>query len=269
MIIAPSELSALIGEPRVAVVDVRWYLSAPEQGRSEYVAGHIPTAVFCDLERDLTAEQGPGRHPLPRPEAFTATLRRLGLDSEDFIVAYDDSSGSIAARLWWMLRSIGHRQVAVLDGGFAAWVEEGHPVTQAVPRTKAGSYPTALDWVGVVDRSSVQFGHAPVIDVRAPERYRGDIEPIDPKPGHIPGAVNLPHAGNVDSRGRFLSRELLAARYADVGPDPIVYCGSGVTACHAVLAMTLAGRTDVRLYEGSWSDWSRQTDLPVATGGLP
>ncbi len=269
MLISASDLAARISDARLSIIDVRWYLADPSRGRREYEAGHIPTSVFCDLEADLTGQTGPGRHPLPRPEAFTATLRRLGVHRDHAVVAYDDSGGSAAARLWWMLRSIGHPEVSVLDGGFSEWTREERPVTQAIPRVKPGSYTTALEWSGVIDREGVAAGGHPLIDARAPERYRGEVEPIDPKAGHIPGAVNLAYAGNLGPDGRFLSPADLARRYEPVGPSPVVYCGSGVTACHGILALAIAGRTDALLYEGSWSDWSRQTDSPVGLGDRP
>jgi thiosulfate/3-mercaptopyruvate sulfurtransferase len=266
MIIEPSALAARIGLRELRIVDVRWYLTDPDRGRTEYRTGHLPGAVFCDLETDLTGSEGPGRHPLPRVEEFSATLRRLGLDRSDHVVAYDDSGGAIAARLWWMLRSIGHPDVSVLDGGFTAWVAEGHPVTKSEPRIKPGSYPTAVQWSGVVDRKEVERSNGPLIDAREPDRYLGVSEPIDPQAGHIPGAANLPYPGNLGPDGRFLPVRKLKERYAGIGPDPIVYCGSGVTACHDLLAMSLAGRNDGLLYEGSWSDWSRLTSAPVAIG---
>lgn len=269
MIIPPARLAEEIGDEDLRVVDVRWYLADAAQGRREYDEGHLPSAVFCDVETHLTGRFGPGRHPLPRPEEFTDSLRRLGLDRGHRIVTYDDSGGSIAARLWWMLRSIGHERVEVLDGGFSAWVAERHPVTRAVPRVKPGSYPTALEWTGVVGYEEVVSRSCRLIDARAEERYRGEVEPIDPKAGHIPGAVNLPHAGNLRPNGRFLSPLELANRYADVGERPIVYCGSGVTGCHDLLAMAIAGRFDARLYEGSWSDWSRRSGAPIAIGPNP
>ena len=266
MIIEPSHLAARIGLSELRIMDVRWYLTDPGRGLSEYREGHLPGAVFCDLEADLTGREGPGRHPLPRVEEFGATLRRLGLNRTDHVVAYDDTGGAIAARMWWMLRSIGHPEVSVLNGGYSAWIAEGHPVTRSEPRTKPGSYPTVRQWNGVVNRKKVERHRGPILDAREADRYLGVSEPIDPQAGHIPGAVNLPYAGNLGPDGRFLPAEELAARYADVGPDPIVYCGSGVTACHDLLAMSVAGRDDGSLYEGSWSDWSRSSSAPVATG---
>lgn len=264
-IVTTSELDALIGTPRVRLFDVRADLADPAEGRRRYEAGHIPGAVFVDLETDLTGDEGPGRHPLPRPEEFSDTARRLGIGPDTFAVAYDDVGGVWASRLWWMLTSLGHTEAAVLDGGIVAWEAEGRPVTRAVPNVTPGDFHTRTEWTGVVDRQVV--GAAPVlVDARAPARFRGEVEPIDPVAGHIPGAVNLPYADNLDERMRFLPPEALSARFADLGADPVVYCGSGVSACHDLLAMRVAGIEGARLYEGSWSDWCRQPGASVATG---
>jgi thiosulfate/3-mercaptopyruvate sulfurtransferase len=265
-LISAFELADRLGTPGLRVFDVRSDLADPAKGRRRYEAGHIPDAVFVDLEADLTGREGPGRHPLPRPEEFSATVRRLGVRPRDLVVAYDDTGGSWAARLWWMLCSLGHPAVRVLDGGFPAWVAGGLPVTRAVPRPTPGDFPTVREWRGVVDRNHVAATSSMVIDARAPERYRGEHEPIDQVAGHIPGAVSVPYAANLSADGTFLSPTQLADRYAGAGSAPIVYCGSGVSACHDILAMHLAGIKGALLYEGSWSDWSRQQDAPVATG---
>lgn len=259
------ELAALIGTAGLVVLDVRADLADPSEGLRRYEAGHLPGAVFVDLKGDLTGRTGPGRHPLPRPEEFSATVRRLGIGPDSTVVVYDDSGGMWAARLWWMLRSLGHPNVLVLDGGITAWNAEGKPVTQATLRSTPGDFATVREWRGVVDRTAVSRTGATVVDARTEERFRGEHEPIDPVAGHIPGAINLPHTGNLTADGRFLDTAALVARYADVGSRPIVYCGSGVTACHDILAMSLAGVDDALLYEGSWSDWCR-SDAPIATG---
>ncbi|HVR32368.1 MAG TPA: sulfurtransferase [Acidimicrobiia bacterium] len=265
-LISTSELAARVGTRGLRVFDVRADLADPAEGRRRYDRGHLPDAVFVALEADLTGRSGPGRHPLPRPEEFSAAVRRFGVNTGDSVVAYDDTGGAWASRLWWMLRSMGHVDVSVLDGGFPKWAEEGRPVTRAIPRTIPGSFPTVREWRGVVDRSVVTGSEARLIDARAPERYRGDHEPIDQVAGHIPGAVNLPYDGNLRADGTFLDAPTLARRFKGVGSAPIVYCGSGVSACHNILAMHIAGRDDALLYEGSWSDWSRQQGAPVATG---
>jgi thiosulfate/3-mercaptopyruvate sulfurtransferase len=265
-LISTSELGSRIGSASLVVLDVRADLADPAEGRRRYDNGHLPGAVFVDLEVDLTGRTGPGRHPLPRPEEFSAVVRRWGVNPDDTVVAYDDNGGAWASRVWWMLRSLGHSQVRVLDGGFAKWEIERRPITKAVPRPVPGNFATVREWCGVVDRAAVESTSATLIDVRAPERYRGEHEPIDQVAGHIPGAINLFYEQNLAPDGTFLEPSELATLYGDVGPEAIVYCGSGVTSCHGILAMHVAGIDDALLYEGSWSDWSRQQHAPVATG---
>jgi len=264
------ELAGRLDEPGIVVCDVRWYLTDPYRGRREYDVAHIPGAVFVDLHTELAGTVGGGRHPLPTTYEFAAHLSRLGIARDDAVVAYDSAGGAVASRLWWMLRSIGHAQVLVLDGGYQAWEQAGQPTTDiAIARVPSG-YPVVDGWSGVVDADDVAHlvdGGTTLIDARAADRFRGESETIDPKAGHIPGAINRPHLDNLDADGRHRSASELAERFADVGPASIVYCGSGVTACHDLLAMTIAGITDARLYAGSWSDWSSQPDRPVATGG--
>lgn len=246
------------------IYDIRWSLADPEGGRDSYLAGHIPGAVFVDLDRDLAAPPSiDGRHPLPSPEEFAATLGRLGLSPDDHVVVYDDTGGSVAARLWWMLRSIGHETVSVLDGGYQAWVEAGQPVELGDRLPEPRTYPVPDGFEGVVTLDEIE-GRL-LIDARLPERYRGDIEPVDPKAGHIPGAVNRPYSGNLDQSGRFLPPEDLAARFEGLDDRPVVYCGSGTNACHLALAMEIAGLGMPDVYVGSFSEWSRR-DLPVETG---
>lgn len=254
--------------PDTVVCDVRWYLTDPARGRREYEADHLPGAVFIDLHSELAGGPGGGRHPLPTVADFTSLLGRRGIERRSTVVAYDDSSGAIAARLWWMLRSIGHERVAVVDGGYSAWVAEGLPVTSEPVVPPSVSYPAAGGWtntataddvVAAIDQDRV------VIDARASERYRGDTEPIDPRAGHIPGARNMAHLDNLAGDGTHRPAADLATRFGDVGDEPIVYCGSGVTACHDLLAMAVAGITDGRLYPGSWSEWSSDPDRPVET----
>jgi thiosulfate/3-mercaptopyruvate sulfurtransferase len=253
----------------LVLCDVRWYLTDAGRGRREYVEGHLPGAVFVDLHHDLAGGSGGGRHPLPAPADFAGLLARLGIDPSSEVVAYDDSGGAVAARLWWMLRSIGHRAVSVLDGGFRAWQSAGLPVTSELPDRPPRAYPVPDGWTGIATLDDVaaasRAGRA-IVDARAAERYRGDVEPIDPRAGHVPGAINRPHADNLDPDGRLRPPAELAARFDDVGDDPIVYCGSGVTACHDLLAMVVAGREDGVLYPGSWSDWSSDPDRPASTG---
>jgi thiosulfate/3-mercaptopyruvate sulfurtransferase len=260
----------------VIVVDVRW---SPAGGIVEttraFEAGHIPSAVFLEVDRDLAGDPnaGPGRHPLPSPAAFARTIGTAGIDDDALVVAYDDAGDSLAARLWWMLDGTG-RHAALLDGGLAAWsgpLETGpgrpRPPVSVEPR----SWPTdrLVDADAVAD--ALRTGGATVLDVRAPERYRGDVEPLDPVAGHIPGARNAPWSRSLDTDGRFLPPEELRARFAalDVDGRTIAQCGSGITGCHTLFAMRLAGIGDARLYSGSWSDWVRDPGRPVATGDDP
>lgn len=279
-LVSPEQLIDLVGPDGrrardVVVFDVRWYLGDAERGRREYAESHVPGAVFVDLPVDLgspTAADGSGgRHPLPTVAEFAEFLGRTGVSPDDLVVAYDGAGGAVAARLWWMLRSIRHRRVAVLDGGVAAWVDAGGALTGAVPERDATAYPVASGWLGVVDADEVArlaAGSTTVVDARAAERYRGEVEPIDRRAGHVPGAINLPHLDNLGPDGRHRPTPQLVARFDAVGADPVVYCGSGVTACHDLLAMAVAG-IDGRLYPGSWSEWSSDPGRPVATGDQP
>ena len=266
----------------VRIVDLRWALSGPP-ALEKYRAGHIPGAVYVDMERDLSRPGGPGRHPFPDPEHFARVLGRMGVLPDTHVVVYDDGSGSVAARLWFMLRVHGHERASVLDGGYAAWVAAGLPVTKEEPAIEpAPPPPLRLDRSRLVDRDRVAdllsrrsdpaARRALVMDARAPERYRGATEPVDKRAGHIPGAVNAPFSGNLKD-GRFRPPEELRAIYQRLGAasasEVIASCGSGVTACHTLLALELAGLHDGKLYVGSWSDWSSRPDAPVATGAEP
>jgi thiosulfate/3-mercaptopyruvate sulfurtransferase len=264
-LISANELHATRFE--VKIFDIRWSLLDPERGIATYRAGHIPGAVFVDLDADLAAPPGSGRHPLPTVGDFAATLGRLGLSEQDSVVVYDDARGTIAARMWWMLNSIGHTNVALLDGGFQTWVEAGYQVETGDHSHKLATYrPRRSAFTGFVDHTDI--AGRTVIDVRDPSRYSGEHEPIDPKAGHIPGAINIPLRENLGEKGCFDDPEVLAARYATVETRPVVSCGSGVNACHTALAMILAGRELPDLYVGSFSDWSTR-DLPVTTGSKP
>ncbi|MFV1998732.1 MAG: sulfurtransferase [Acidimicrobiia bacterium] len=268
-----AQLDAHVEREDVRVIDCRWYLDEPGQGLRAYREGHIPGAVHASLDTDLSATEGPGRHPLPTPQDFANTLARLGVTASTRVVAYDDSGGAIASRLWWMLTDQGHETTSVLDGGIQAWVAAGHVLTTDLPTLPIGSFPTH-PWSGVVDRQSVasRDRHTAVIDARSPERYRGDEEPIDRKAGHIPGAISLPQADNLADDLTFLSPAGLRTRFSNAGiadSDLVIsQCGSGVTACHNILAMEMAGFDRPLLYVGSWSDWS-SSDLPIATGESP
>ena len=254
--------------PDVVLADVRWYLDG-RSGRAAYDAGHLPGAVFVDLDRWLAAHADPraGRHPLPEPEIFSEGMAGLGIGDGDTVVAYDDAGGVTAARLVWMLRATGH-EAALLDGGMAVW--DG-PLELAAPEPAPAAF-TAFPWpaerlAGIEDAVDPA---AVVLDARDPDRYRGDREPVDPRAGHVPGAVNVPCRANLDGSGRFRPVEQLRATFAAAGVTPdsdvVSYCGSGVTACHNLIALELAGLPQGRLYAGSWSQYSADPDRPAAVG---
>jgi thiosulfate/3-mercaptopyruvate sulfurtransferase len=269
-LISPEALIARLGDPSLRIADVRWWLADPGKGRRDYADAHVPGAVFVDIDSDLVGASGPGRHPLPSPAAFAARMAELGFADDTDIVAYDDAGGSIAARLWWMLDDLGHPRVSVLDGGIHAWIAAGGPVTAEVPAHAPGRLTLVGAWSRTIDREALtaRLGTVALVDVRAPERYRGDLEPIDPVAGHIPTAVSRPLAGNLGADGRFLGPADLRLRYEPLGKEIVASCGSGVNACHAALAMRVAGLPAPLLYPGSYSDWSR-TGMPVATGDEP
>lgn len=278
-LISVADLAAHLPDPTIRVVDCRWVLGQPAVGRERYDEGHIPGAVFLDVDGDLAdpPEVGPGRHPLPDASAFIARLEAAGIGEEHLVVAYDDVGGWVAARLWWMLDDLGHGSVAVLDGGWPAWVAAGHPVTAAaeVPSWPAASLAgLRRDWTRTVDREALRsrLGSVVLLDARGGPRYRGETEPIDAVPGHIPTARHAPTDANLGTEGSFRSAEELAAQYRDLGAgqgaDVVVSCGSGVSACHDALAMRAAGLPAPLLYPGSYSDWTR-SGLPVATGPEP
>jgi thiosulfate/3-mercaptopyruvate sulfurtransferase len=268
-LISVEALADRLDDPRLRLADVRWYLNEPDRGREEFEVGHIPGAVFVDLETHLSAASGPGRHPLPDPADFAATLGELGFGDDHHIVAYDDSGGAVAARLWWMLRWIGHNACSVLDGGLTAWRKAGMGLETGFAAPTPTTLSVGESRVPTIDRTGLaeRLDDLTIIDARARERFRGDTEPVDAKAGHIPSARNIPYAENLDVEGLFLPPHLLSARYRaeGVGQDTVVYCGSGVNACHAALAMSVAGLGEPTLYPGSWSDWS-STDLPIETG---
>lgn len=273
-LISPEALAARSSEPDLRIVDVRWILGQPGEGHARYEAGHIPGAIFIDLDAALTGP-GAGRHPLPSPADFAQRLGEVGVGDEHFVVACDDVGGWVASRLWWMLDNLGHERVAVLDGGYPAWVAAGLPTTTDVPAFEPATLQLAPAWTGVIEREELreQLGDVVLLDARAGPRYRGELEPIDPVPGHIPTALSAPTEGNLGEGGRFLPPEALAARFRDLGADEtagnvVTSCGSGVSATHNALAMRVAGLPDPILYVGSYSDWSRAGE-PVATGPEP
>ncbi|WP_353826504.1 sulfurtransferase [Agromyces sp. SYSU T0242] len=264
-------------EPRTVVLDVRWTLAEPD-GRAAFRAGHIPTAVYVDLDGELAdhAAPGEGRHPLPGEAAFTASMRRWGLRDRDTAVVVDDASGMSAARAWWLLRHAGFGDVRILDGGLAAWRDAGFDLEIGGDDPAPGDATAHFGAMPVIDLDEADALAAAdggvLLDARAAERYRGDVEPIDPRAGHIPGAVSAPTAENVGRSGRFLPVEALRDRFAALGVDgghPVAaYCGSGVTAAHEVAALAIAG-IEAALYPGSFSQWSTHPERPVATGPRP
>ncbi|MBW8367601.1 MAG: sulfurtransferase [Arenimonas sp.] len=275
-IVAPSDLAAALGQPGLVLVDCRHALADADAGERDWRASHLPGAGHAHLDRDLSDHRKPpshGRHPLPEAEDFNRTLARLGVNADSQVVAYDAGDGSMAAaRLWWLLRLMGHSRVAVLDGGVAAWRSLGLAMESAAPRIAPGHYAGHFNAAAIAtaDDVAARLGEAPgwLVDARAPERFRGDVEPLDPVAGHIPGAVNRPFAANLDS-GRLRSpSELRADFQALIGErapaDVVLSCGSGVTACHNLLAMAHAGLDGARVYAGSWSGWVSDRSRPVA-----
>jgi len=275
-LISTSELAAHLDDPALVIVDVRHDLAQPDLGELQYRAGHIPGARFAHMDRDLSAAKTGknGRHPLPTPEAAAALFGRLGIDASKQVIAYDAGGGMYAPRLWWMMRWLGHDAVAVLDGGIGKWMREGRRVTTEVPRVESATFPlrrvghavSAADvLVSLRDRS------LKLIDARGAERFRGEMEVIDPVAGHIPGAINRPYTQNVEADGTFKTPAALRAELAPIVGDTatskvVNVCGSGVSACHNLLAMEIAGIRGTTLYPGSWSEWVADPARPVATG---
>lgn len=279
-LISTSDLAEMIaGADAPTLLDVRWRLGGPP-GRLDYDRGHLPGAVFVDLDTELSGAPGAGgRHPLPEPARLQEVLRRAGVREGHPVVAYDAGDGSTAARAWWLLRWAGHRQVAVLDGGYAAWLAEGRPVSEEEPDPAPGDVDVRPGGMPVLDAAAAgrTAREGVLLDARAPERYRGDTEPVDPRAGHVPGAVNAPFGEHVGEDGRWRPPRELAERFTALGvraDRPVgAYCGSGVTASSVVLALEAAGTTSAErpaaLYAGSWSHWCIDRSRPVATGESP
>jgi thiosulfate/3-mercaptopyruvate sulfurtransferase len=281
-LIAPAALRRHLEDPDWAIVDCRFDLTRPEWGESAWEQGHIPQAVYAHLDRDLSGPRSPrsGRHPLPEPAALAASFGRLGIDERVQVIAYDQGPSAYAARLWWLLRWLGHPQVAVLDGGLAAWEAEGLPLSRAravrPPRTfrarrDDGAWVTSEGVAEALAAGALERGAQMLIDARAPDRFAGENETLDPVAGHVPGARNHPFAANHDARGRFLPAPELARRWrVTLGGAPasslVAMCGSGVTACDNLLALEVAGLSGGRLYAGSWSEWITDPARPVARG---
>jgi thiosulfate/3-mercaptopyruvate sulfurtransferase len=266
--------AGISGDPPPTLLDVRWQLGGPP-GRDSYLVGHLPGAVYADLDTDLAGPPGRGgRHPLPDVATAQHALRRLGVSDDRPVVVYDDQDGSVAARAWWVLRWLGHRDVRLLDGGLRAWQSAGMPVEAGDVTATVGDFTARPGGLPVLDAEAAaqtaQVGL--LLDVRAAERYRGEVEPVDPVAGHVPGAVSAPTTANVDDAGRFHAPAELRARFERLGvrPDAPVgaYCGSGVNAAHTVLALEVAGLlgSSAALYAGSWSEWVTDPTRPVARG---
>lgn len=261
-------------DPEIRVADCRFSLADPLAGRFAYLGGHIPGAVYLDLETDLSAppreDRKGGRHPLPEPETLAKTLSQAGIGDGHFVVAYDEppAGGMFAPRLWWLLRWLGHDNVAVLDGGIGAWLEAGGELKSAVPEHPQAHLTPEPRPEMVVDARGVENRAAGtvLVDSRAQGRYRGETEPIDPVAGHIPGAINREWLEGLDATGRFKDPAAQQERFAGLNGEIVAYCGSGVSASANMLALQLAGREEAKLYAGSWSDWVSDKNRPVATG---
>jgi thiosulfate/3-mercaptopyruvate sulfurtransferase len=276
-LISTAVLASHMDDPAFAIVDCRYKLDEADWGATEHAKAHIPRAMFADLGRDLSGPKNGtnGRHPLPEPHTLAQTLGRFGITSGIQVVAYDQSNGMFASRLWWLLRWLGHDAVAVLDGGFAKWIAEGRPTRSGAerpePRAFVGEPHTAMTADVAQVAALVGSTKARLVDARAPERYRGEIEPLDKAAGHIPGAANHFFQWNLDEDGLFKTpeqlRALLKESIGEVPADRIVaYCGSGVTACHNLLALEHAGLKGAKLYAGSWSEWSSDPSRPIEKG---
>jgi thiosulfate/3-mercaptopyruvate sulfurtransferase len=278
-LIEPAQLAAHTSDTDWVVLDCRFELARPEWGAGAYAQGHIPNAIYAHLDRDLSSPvtSTSGRHPLPLVEAFSTTLGRWGIDENVQVVAYDQSNGAHASRLWWLLRWVGHSRVAVLNGGFAAWQQDGQPVSkQPGVRQPRRFTPNRLQ-TGVVSTVELEkllaagqlaTGQRPLIDARSADRFAGQNETIDPVAGHVPGASNHPFPHNLDALGRFLPPHVLRSKWLETlrGQAPaaaIAMCGSGVTACHNLLSLEVAGLPGAQLYAGSWSEWIRDAARPI------
>lgn len=271
-LISPDELAAVLADEDVAVFDVRFFLSDGTAGQRLYDESHIPGAFFLDLDRDLSGKitGTTGRHPLPDAALLAERLKKCGVNPDTQIIAYDDSSGAFAARLWWLCKWLGHDRVAALNGGFSKWVNAGYAISNTPPDAKNGNFQAHVREEMVVTASELLErlnGRASIalVDARAPERFRGDSEPLDKVAGHIPGATNRPFSGNLGADGFFLGAEKLKERHQTTAPAAHM-CGSGVTACHNILASFAAGLGMPKLYAGSWSEWITDPSRPIEVG---
>ena len=275
-VISAEDLNTHINNDNWVVLDCRFTLTDTEAGQRSYDEGHIPGARYIHLDDDLAApvSEATGRHPLPDPAELAKRLGELGIDNNTQVVAYDDTFGAMASRLWWLLRWMGYDKVALLDGGLPAWIRKKFPMTTETPTYSEKEFLPALRNEMVVDMPTmegvVDRGDNVIIDARSEERFTGEVEPLDRVAGHIPGAVNLPFEDNLDLDGTFMSKEELIELYDEftsgkTADQVVMMCGSGVTACHNLVAMEIAGLTGARLYAGSWSEWITNSEHPVET----
>ncbi len=274
-LVSAQTLQGLLGTPGLLVVDCRHELTNAAAGPGAYAAGHVPGAIFADMDAELSGPRHPGagRHPLPSPAAFAATLQRWGFTASSQVVVYDQGNGALAARLWWLLRARGHRNVQLLDGGYAAWLAAGYAVDTSTPQPVATEVPVC-DFAGVLSSAEVVAGLAArnitLVDARPADRFAGRNETFDPVPGHVPGAVSMPFSGNLTAAQRFLDVTQLQQRWSTLLQNPeapvVVMCGSGITACHDLVALELAGYRGARLYAGSYSEWITDPARPVVAG---
>ncbi len=269
-LIEADALNAILHHPDTVILDCRYYLTEIHRGRQEYLHAHIPGAYYLDIGHDLSAPVIPGitgRHPLPHPDVLTSTLRSCGLRADSQVIVYDQHNGAYASRAWWLLQWLGHTKTALLNGGFSGWISSGFETDNAWPPPKKGDFQPQIQPGYSVSMQDVASGHYRLVDSREYRRYTGEIEPIDPIAGHIPGAMCLPYQDNVDEQGRWKSREWLQEKFSSIPYDPadppVFYCGSGVTACHNLFAYQLATGHMARLYPGSFSEWLNYH--PVAT----
>ena len=280
LLVTTEELAKHLEDPKWIVFDTRHDLKDVDKGRGAYAEGHIPGAYFLHTDDDLSGKKtgSNGRHPLPLIEDFAAKINAAGVTPDSQVVVYDDLGGNFAVRLWWMLRWLGHDKVALLDGEWPAWVSEGRPISKEAPKPRQGSFVPKPALGATVDVHFVERfredAATPLVDARAPERFKGLQEPIDPVAGHIPGAINRFWQKNLQADGKFKSAEALRKEYTEfldgAAPQNVVHmCGSGVTACHNIFAMELAGLPGGRLYAGSWSEWVADRSRPVASMTAP
>ncbi len=260
-----------LNDPDYIIIDCRYDLFDKELGAREYGESHIPGAFFLHMEKALTGkvESHGGRHPIPKPERFMEAMNSVGLSPEKTVIGYDND-GSGASRLWWLLNYYGHKNVRILNGGYPLWVESGFPVTKEVPEPKKGSFVPVVNeqiLTGVEDLKKLEPG-SKIVDSRARERYLGNVEPIDFKAGHIPGAINIPYTEAIEGKALFKKKEELEKIFGPAGKTPVVYCGSGITSCVSFVALKTIGKNP-KLYAGSWSDWISYEENDVATGARP